>query len=480
MEVASFDKPATLADLPESSLVDTLSALSFKDIFFTTACDRRWLHAGFSATNLPAVREDDTPLPTLRSLPLLKSRFPRLQDSVRALVEGDWLPEHADAFRIAGALVQKLIVRLSEGVGEPELAFMLKSCPNLHRFELTDYDLVGADITGDFLQYLPASLIELRLCLLRSLNDRNLQRSVEVAPHLQSISLEGNDELTSHGMGNSLSRLRLQNLALVCTRAGNSPQIAEETLTRIFLGDRDHETEGRRASSRSFGRRELHQLHQLPEAFGELRALEISERAGPPLELAEGGERFMGALGRHPLLMSLSLSGVVGIGDKALWVLANACPGLKSLALYRPGNQLTSVGLQQALQCFGLESLSLGCVADFSGAFKAVQSAGQDLSMLDMTRYFRSAAGVSLVSVLRQLQSSDFPNLQNAFFRGTFSAEQVAACRLTMALQPDQSQSLPRWLQLDDSTFQVQWLSGDRSNVCNLHLQRCFREGEFI
>lgn len=469
MEAASVDSPSpvSLAHVPESSLIDTLSALSIKDVFSVTACDRKWLHAGFSATDLPAVLEDDeddTPLPTLQFLPSLKSRFPRLQNSVRALVEGDWLPEHADAFRIAGALVRKLVVRLSEGVGEPELAFVLKSCPNLYRLELTDYDLVGT-VTGDFLQYLPPSLIELRLCLLRSLKDKNLKRSVEVAPHLQSISLEGNDDLTSDGMS-VLANLRLQELAVVCTRAGNSSQITEETLIHILAGN-----------LRGFGEGTGERLRQ----HGELRALEISERAGPPLELVEGGERLMGAMGRHPLLNSLSLSGVVGISDKALWVLANACPGLKALTLYRPGSQLTSAGLQQALECFGLKSLSLGCVADFSGAFKAIQSAAHHLIMLDMTRYFRSAAGVSLVSVLRQLQSSErFPSLRNAFFRGTFSAEQVAACRLTMALQPDHSrQSLQiSWFQFDEQTFQVQWLSGG-DQVC-VHLQRCFREGEFI
>lgn len=308
-------------------------------------------------------------------------------------------------------------------------------------------------------------MIELRLCLLRSLKDKNLKRSVEVAPHLQSISLEGNDDLTSDGMS-VLANLRLQELAVVCTRAGTSSQITEETLIHILAGN-----------LRGFGEGTGERLRQ----HGELRALEISERAGPPLELVEGGERLMGAMGRHPLLNSLSLSGVVGISDKALWVLANACPGLKALTLYRPGSQLTSAGLQQALECFGLKSLSLGCVADFSGAFKAIQSAAHHLIMLDMTRYFRSAAGVSLVSVLRQLQSSErFPSLRNAFFRGTFSAEQVAACRLTMALQPDQSrQSLQiSWFQFDEQTFQVQWLSGG-DQVC-VHLQRCFREGEFI
>lgn len=465
------DLPITLTHVPESTLIDTLCALPIKDAFSTTACDRKWLHAGFSATHLPAVLEDDGPLPTLLSLPSLKSRFPRLRNSVRAHVEGDWLPAHGVSFRVAGALVRTLVVRLSEGVSEPELAFMLKSCSNLHRFELTDYDLVGGDITGEFLQYLPACLKELRLCLLRSLKDANLKLSVEVAPHLQSISLEGNDDLTSDGMS-VLARLRLKELALVCTRAGASPQIKEETLTQILAGNLQRLED-------AAGAGELRPLRSV--LVGELQALEISERAGPPLDLVEGGERFMHALGKHPLLRSLSLSGVVGLGDKALRVLANACPGLKALTLYRPGSQLTSAGLQQALEGFGLESLSLGCVADFSGAFRAVQCAGHHLAMLDMTRYFRSAAGVSLVSVLRQLQNSErFPCLRNAFFRGTFSAEQVAACRLTMALQPDQDQqSLEvRWFQLDEQTFQVQWQSGN-DRVC-VHLQRCFREGEFI
>ena len=156
-----------------------------------------------------------------------------------------------------------------------------------------------------------------------------MKRSVEVAPHLQSISLEGNDDLTSDGMS-VLANLRLQELAVVCTRAGTSSQITEETLIHILAGD-----------LRGFGEGTGERLRQ----HGELRALEISERAGPPLELVEGGERLMGAMGRHPLLNSLSLSGVVGISDKALWVLANACPGLKALTLYRPGSQLTSAGL---------------------------------------------------------------------------------------------------------------------------------------
>ena len=467
MAASTPERMASLADVPESSLIDTLSGLSINDVFSATACDRKWLHAGFSATNLPAVLEDDTPLPALRFLPLLKSRFPRLQNSVRALVEADWLPEHTEAFRLAGALVRKLVVRLSEGVGEPELTFMLKSCPNLYGFELTDYDLVGTDITGEFLQYIPASLIELRLCLLRSLKDRNLGLCVEVAPHLQCISLEGNDDLTGDGMS-VLANLQLRELAVVCTRAGTSSQIAEGTLTHILTGNLQ-EIETDRSTGQVGPARQMH---------GELQALEISERAGPPLELAEGGERLMSAMGRHPLLRSLSLSGVVGIGDRALWILANACPGLKSLTLYRPGSQLTSAGLQQAFECFGLESISLGCVADFSGAFKAVQRAAHHLITLDMTRYFRSAAGVSLVSVLRQLQSERFPSLRSAFFRGTFSAEQVAACRMTMALQPDCHQSEISWLQLDEQTFQVQWLSGD-DEVC-VNLQRCFREGEFI
>lgn len=49
------DLPITLTHVPESTLIDTLCALPIKDAFSTTACDRKWLHAGFSATHLPAV-----------------------------------------------------------------------------------------------------------------------------------------------------------------------------------------------------------------------------------------------------------------------------------------------------------------------------------------------------------------------------------------------------------------------------------------
>ena len=438
----------TLADLPESSLLDTLCALPLKDIFGVTACDRKWLHVGFSATHLPAIA-DDVPLELL-SLPALRSRFPKLQPSVCLHLQGEWL-QHAHAVRVAGALVRKLIVRLSEGVCEPELSFLLKSCPSLYRFELTDYDLVGdSSIVGGFLHHLPTGLIELRLCLLRSLQDDNLKTAARVAPGLQSISLEGNDELTSDGMV-TLANLRLQELILVCTRAGTSSQITEETLMQIL---------GRATAGDG------------------LQLLEVSERAGPPVQLTEMGIPFMTALGMHQL-RSLSLSGVVGFGDKALHILGVTCPGLKELILYRPGSQLTSAGLQQAIECFiGLENISLGCVADFSGAFKAVQSGGHHLKTLEMTRYFRTAAEVSLVSVLRALQSAVFfPCLHTTFFRGTFSAEQVAACHLTMELQPNESIH-SQWLQVDEQTFGVEWCR-ESERVC-VHLQRCFREGEFI
>ncbi|CAK9061718.1 Uncharacterized protein SCF082_LOCUS32328 [Durusdinium trenchii] len=457
----------TLADLPESSLIEALCALPLRDTFGVTACDKKLLFVGFSAAHLPAI-EDDAPLP-LSFLPLLQSRFPKLQASVLAHLEGDWLPR-GKALKLAGALVRKLVVRLSESVGESELLFILKSCPSLYRFELTDYDLVG-EVTGEFLQHLPSRLRELRLCLLRSLQDENLRAAIEAAPGLQSVSLEGNDALTSNGMV-ALANLRLQELILVCTRAGSVSQITEEMLMQIL------EAKGAKPKAdRPIG---THTATDTGGSFG-LQALEVSERAGPPLQLTEGGVHVMTALGKHRV-RSLSLSGVVGLGDKALCILGKACPALKELILYRPGNQLSSAGLQQALECFSsLESLSLGCVADFSGAFKAVCSGGHRLKTLEMTRYFRTAAEVSLVSVVRALQSAvAFPTLRTAFFRGTFSAEQVAACHLTMDLQPNASLQV-QWSQLDEQTFGVDWChDGEQGEQVCVHLQRCFREGEFI
>lgn len=429
----------SLWDVPESSLVETLSGLQMRDILAATSCDRKCLHAAQSISHLPAISKTSFKVLSLRPF---ASRFPKL-NSINAYMEGDWVPDYADALTISGRLVRKLVVRLGEGIGETELRVIVKGCPSLYGFELTDYDLMGnVDITGEFLKDLPPSLVELRLCLLRSLDDASLMACAEVCPCLQMVSLEGNDDLSSRGF-QALADLQLRDLTLVCTRAGIG-QITEETLIRILDG-----------------------------TAPSLRALEVSERAGPPLELQGGGINLVTFVARHRFLEALSLSGVVGLGNEALRSLALGCPLLRDLNLYRPGSQLTSSGLQDAFPNFAsLEVLSLGCVADFWGAFQAVKAS--PLRTLEMTRYFRSAAQVSLLSVLRHLQN-DFPSLSNASFRGTFSAEQVVACRSTMELQscPD-----VQWTHLDEQTFGVEWFRGE--DCVSVQLQRCFKEGEFI
>ncbi|CAJ1380285.1 unnamed protein product [Effrenium voratum] len=433
----------TWIQLPESSLIDILRALLLNDIFNVTACDKRWLLVGNGAPHFPVL--DDMPLAVML-LPPLKSRLPRVKSLLCTHIE-DWQPLYAPALKTAGHLIQQLVMRLSENIGESELVHILTFCPCLRRFELTDYDLVGA-LTGDFLKHLPAGLAELRLCLIRFLHDAGLKAAVEAAPQLQSVCLEGVDELTSPGMC-ALADLRLlTELSLVCTRAAAVPQVSEEALLCILACE------------------------------SRLQALEVSEKAGPPLSLQAGGDHFMKALGKHSL-RSLSLSGVVGISDSALRLLATSCPELRELSLFRPGNQISSGGLQQALESLPcLESLSLGCVADFPGAFGAVQAAHR-LKSLEMTRYFRTAAEVSLVSVLRKLQAS-FPCLSSAVFRGSFSAEQVSACRMTLEIQPDEDLQL-QWQQLDEQTFWLQWFSEQESRFrVSVQLQRCFRETDFL
>ena len=277
-----------------------------------------------------------------------------------------------------------------------------------------------------------------------------MQAAVNAAPHLGSIHLEGVDELTDDGIA-ALGALKLRELSLVFTLTG-APQIAESTLLSVL--------------SRSGNQ-------------GGLMTLEVSERAGPPLILSAQGAAFVQVLGPHRTLMTLILSGVVGLGDVALQALAVSCPNLRELSLYRPGNQLTAAGLQEALRQLSLEKVSLGCVADFTGAFQALRLAGHGLRSFEMTRYFRTAADESVSSVLENLRDVCFPRLRSATFRGTFSSEQVLACYEGMGRDPAPANL--DWVQLDDQTFSVKWprfCEAEEAYV-TVQLQRCFKESEF-
>ena len=278
-----------------------------------------------------------------------------------------------------------------------------------------------------------------------------MQAIVRAAPNLQSIHLEGVDELTDDGIA-ALGELRLRDLSLVFTLTG-SPQVSEATLLHVLGGC----------------------------AGGDgLQTLELSERAGPPLALSAHGTSFMQVLSRHWSLKMLTLSGVVGLGDAALRMLASSCRNLRELSLYRPGHQLTSAGLVEGLrQLSRLECLSLGCVADFPGAFEAICNAGCELKSFEMTRYFRTAADMPLVSVLKKIRGGFFHSLRLATFRGTFSYEQVSACYDEMTQNP-QGMADASWTQLDDQTFSVQWPTPVEAACLRVQLQRCFKESEFV
>ena len=281
-----------------------------------------------------------------------------------------------------------------------------------------------------------------------------MQAAVKAAPNLRSVHLEGVDELTDHGIA-ALGSLNLRELSLVFTRAA-SPQILESTLLHVLC---DTHCTG-------------------------LEALEFSERAGPSLVLSDQGANFAQALARHGRsLRALTLSGVVGLGDIAFQILAASCPNLRELSLYKPGHQLTSAGLQEGLRQLSLEHVSLGCVADFLGAFQAIRCAGLGLRSFEMTRYFRTAADESVLSVLQHLRSGYFPRLYSAIFRGTFSSEQVSTCYEDMSRDRWETADLS-WVQLDDQTFSIRWpypASAAKSceSFVTVHLQRCFKESDF-
>ncbi|CAE7603028.1 fbxl-1 [Symbiodinium sp. KB8] len=440
--------------LPSSSLGQTLAALCFADLLQATSCSREWLQLGGELTQLPAFFAPTTPAPEMQravqSLPVLAVRFPQLRPEVSAVLT-DWKPSHFRALDWGGHLLRRMEVQLSEGVGEHELSHILKHCPNLFYFQLSDYDLVAQNVSGNFLRDLPKDLVELRLCLLRDLQDRSLKVAVKSAPNLRSIHLEGVDELTDHGIG-ELGVLMLRKLSLVFTALTASPQMSEATLLRILNRSCQGLSEG-------------------------LEVFQLSQHAGPPLVLSAEGVNFAKSLGAHGTsLRILTLSGVVELGDTAFQLLAASCPQLRELSLYRPGHQLSSAGLQEGLRQLSLEHVSLGCVADFAGAFQAIRVAGPGLESFEMIRYFRTAADESVHSVLQQLRSGCLPSLRSATFRGTFSSEQVAACHQSTA---DDLWDNLSWEQHDDQTFSIKWPIACLDECVTVDLQRCFRESDF-
>ena len=466
--------------LPSSSLGQTLAALCFADLLQATSCSRKWLQLGGELTQLPAFLAPTTPAPEMQravqSLPVLAVRFPQLRPEVSAVLT-DWKPSHFRALDWGGHLLRRMEVQLSEGVGEHELSHILKHCPNLFYFQLSDYDLVAQNVSGNFLRDLPKDLVELRfwqdirlsvcnclyllhvcafpaplrLCLLRDLQDRSLKVAVKSAPNLRSIHLEGVDELTDHGIG-ELGVLMLRKLSLVFTALTASPQMSEATLLRILNRSCQGLSEG-------------------------LEVFQLSQHAGPPLVLSAEGVNFAKSLGAHGRsLRILTLSGVVELGDTAFQLLAASCSQLRELSLYRPGHQLSSAGLQEGLRQLSLEHVSLGCVADFAGAFQAIRVAGPGLESFEMIRYFRTAADESVHSVLQQIRSGCLPSLRSATFRGTFSSEQVAACHQSTA---DDLWDNLSWEQHDDQTFSIKWPIACLDECVTVDLQRCFRESDF-
>ena len=175
--------------LPSSSLGQTLAALPLTDLLQATSCSRKWLQLGGELTQLPAFLEPRAwETQTVQSLPVLAVRFPQLRPEVSAVLN-DWKPSHFWALDCGGHLLQRMEVQLSEGVGEHELSRILKHCPNLLHFQLSDYDLVALNVSGNFLRDLPKDLVELRSWPDIRLSVRNCLYMLHVCPVPASLQV---------------------------------------------------------------------------------------------------------------------------------------------------------------------------------------------------------------------------------------------------------------------------------------------------
>jgi len=458
--------------IPRAGIAGALCALPVAKVFELCRVSRQWREAAFTLSELPSLScgGDVQSRHVLLALPALAKHFRRLPRSSVCLTLGSLEFEHDDlvALEDGGIMLRELSVTLADGMGDLTLASVLAQCPSLICFEACDYDLMSEDIGGTFLSELPPALESLSLRLLPLLMDASLREGVVAAPRLRSVNLEGLDAVTDVGFAALAELPDLRELRLTLTRAGpfRDPQLTEETLCLILRG----------AAS-------------APGRSG-LEVLEVSNRVDPPLWLSEEGLPLVrDALRLHPRLWRLVLSGVDGLGDGALSLLADACPGLRALSLHRPGAALTSQGLMDALPRLGeLEELSLRRACNFEGALRAACSCASkgSLRRLELTHYFGSSREVGLCSVVETLRAiSGHHKLQSAIFRGTFSSEQVESYRLTAHPPAQSGQRNPEVERVDESTYVLR-LAGPSSadepspTACEIRLERCFQESFFV